>query len=260
MTTTTTAIPPSSDELHKAEGDYNVLFRVIHSYVETMYSSTAKFQESLDKYNRNRPSSRVYRNMVNSRLTSRFFRIDCNNDTDVSEEEESDISDEYQDHPLYNLNIQIIDFDEEDYKCIDLDNSEFYLFEQERCTFDRTLLDNWNLGVAPSSTTANIVKFTLMFFGFALVAFIIYISKWEYIKYFCIIVRNATVLSLLKHKNEALLRKHSLVSVGGCYMYDVFVSYSEQDRQWVLDELLPNLEKTEDISVCLHERDFQVSA
>lgn len=258
MTTPTTAIPPSSDELHKAEDDYNVLFRVIHSYVETMYSSTAKFQESLDKYNRNRPSSRVYRNMVNSRLTSRFFRIDCNNDTDVSEEEESDISDEYIDHPLYNLNIQIIDFDEEDYKCIDLDNSEFYLFEQERCTFDRTLLDNWNLGVASSSTTANIVKFTLMFFGFALVAFIIYISKWEYIKYFCIIVRNATVLSLLKHKNEALLRKHSLVSVGGCYMYDVFVSYSEQDRQWVLDELLPNLEKTEDISVCLHERDFQV--
>ncbi|EAT32867.1 AAEL014896-PA, partial [Aedes aegypti] len=182
--TTTSTISPS-EEMHKSEGDYNVLFRVIHSY--------------------------------------------------------------------------IIDFDEENYKCIDLDNSEFYLFEQERCTFDRTLLDNLNLGVAANTTTANIVKFTLMFFGFALVAFIIYISKWEYIKYFCIIVRNATVLSLLKHKNESLLRKQSLASVAGCYMYDVFVSYSEQDRQWVLDELLPNLERTEDIAVCLHERDFQVS-
>ncbi|EAT36163.2 AAEL011734-PA, partial [Aedes aegypti] len=247
----------NSIEMHKSEGDYNVLFRVIHSYVSTMYNSTAKFQESLDKYSRGRSSTRVYRKMVNSRMTSRFFRVDCNNDTDV-EEDDTDIPDDYVDHPLYDLNIQIIDFDEENYKCIDLDNSEFYLFEQERCTFDRTLLDNLNLGVAANTTTANIVKFTLMFFGFALVAFIIYISKWEYIKYFCIIVRNATVLSLLKHKNETLLRKQSLASVAGCYMYDVFVSYSEQDRQWVLDELLPNLERTEDIAVCLHERDFQV--
>lgn len=255
--TTTSTISPS-EEMHKSEGDYNVLFRVIHSYVSTMYNSTAKFQESLDKYSRGRSSTRVYRKMVNSRMTSRFFRVDCNNDTDV-EEDDTDIPDDYVDHPLYDLNIQIIDFDEENYKCIDLDNSEFYLFEQERCTFDRTLLDNLNLGVAANTTTANIVKFTLMFFGFALVAFIIYISKWEYIKYFCIIVRNATVLSLLKHKNETLLRKQSLASVAGCYMYDVFVSYSEQDRQWVLDELLPNLERTEDIAVCLHERDFQVS-
>ncbi|XP_065087548.1 toll-like receptor 6 [Ochlerotatus camptorhynchus] len=257
---TSTTATPLPTEMQKSQDDYNVLFRVIHSYVSTIYHSSTKFQETLEKYNRNRPSGRVYRKMVDARMGSRFFSIDCRNRTSAEEDERDVPATDYPSvsDPLYNLNIQIIDFDEDSYKCIDLDNSEFYLFEQERCTFDRSLLENLNFGSPVNTTTANAIKFSLMFFGFALVAFIIYISKWEYIKYFCIIVRNATVLSLLKHKNESLLRKQSLTSVAGCYMYDVFVSYSEQDRQWVLDELLPNLEKTEDIAVCLHERDFQV--
>lgn len=254
LTSTTANSLPT--ELQKSEYDYNVLFRVIHSYVSTINDSSTKFQKTIEKYSRYRPSGRIYRKMVDARMGSSFFRVDCRNETSV-EEDEQDLPATDPDY-LYNLNIQIIDFDEDSYKCIDLDNSEFHLFEQERCTFDRTLLENLNFGGPVNTTTANAIKFTLMFFGFALVAFIIYISKWEYIKYFCIIVRNATVLSLLKHKNEALLRKQSLTSVAGCYKYDVFVSYSEQDRQWVLDELLPNLEKTEDIAVCLHERDFQV--
>ncbi|XP_058832422.1 toll-like receptor 6 isoform X2 [Topomyia yanbarensis] len=222
--------------------EYDVLYRVVQSYVSNIYDSNSKFQESLNKY-RYEPSD------------PRFISINCNNETDTTNlppyVEEPDITD-----PLYGLQFQIIDFDEDSYKCIDLDDSEFYLLEQERCILDRAGL----LPFLPisNSTTAYIIKFTLIFFGFALVAFIIYISKWEHIKYFCIIVRNATILSMMTHKSEPFMRKESLASVTSCYTYDVFVSYSEQDRQWVLEQLLPNLEQTEDINVCLHERDFKV--
>ncbi|XP_047513275.1 toll-like receptor 5 isoform X2 [Pieris napi] len=42
------------------------------------------------------------------------------------------------------------------------------------------------------------------------------------------------------------------------FNYDVFVSYCNEDRAWVLDQLLPHVEIDCNISVCLHERDFQV--
>ncbi|XP_058464373.1 toll-like receptor 6 isoform X2 [Malaya genurostris] len=222
--------------------EYDVLSRLVQGYVSIIYDSNTKFQESLNKY-RIEPTD------------PRFIRINCSNDS-VTTNQPSTNDQPSSTDPLYGLQFQIIDFDEDRYKCIDLDDSEFNLLEQERCLLDRSAL----LPFLPitNSTAATIIKFSLIFFGFALVSFIIYISKWDHIKYFCIIVRNATILSMMTHKSESLMRKDSLASVISCYTYDVFVSYSEQDRQWVLEQLLPNLEQTEDINVCLHERDFKV--
>lgn len=42
------------------------------------------------------------------------------------------------------------------------------------------------------------------------------------------------------------------------FTYDVFVSYCDEDRPWVLEQLLPEVENNTPVSVCLHERDFQV--
>lgn len=44
------------------------------------------------------------------------------------------------------------------------------------------------------------------------------------------------------------------------YQYDVFVSYSGTDESWVVDELLPNLERRGPpfLQLCLHSRDFQL--
>ncbi|KFB37603.1 hypothetical protein ZHAS_00004845 [Anopheles sinensis] len=154
--------------------------------------------------------------------------------------------------------IQLIDYDADNYKCRDLENVEYNFDEQEKCTFDRTLLDELFFENFNNSTTTTVIKFLIIFFGFALVAFIIYVSKWDYVKYFCIILRNATVLSILRHKSEDLEGNRDRRLSTCSFAYDVFVSYSEHDRQWILDELLPNLERSEDISVCLHERDFKV--
>ncbi|XP_050975655.1 toll-like receptor 4 [Labeo rohita] len=44
------------------------------------------------------------------------------------------------------------------------------------------------------------------------------------------------------------------------YRYDVFVSYSSKDEHWVIEELLPNLERRGPpfLRLCLHSRDFQL--
>lgn len=42
------------------------------------------------------------------------------------------------------------------------------------------------------------------------------------------------------------------------FNYDAFISYCNEDRAWVLDYFLPHVEQDCNISVCLHERDFQV--
>jgi hypothetical protein len=56
---------------------------------------------------------------------------------------------------------------------------------------------------------------------------------------------------------ETIVRRKSTSSVD-LFLYDVFVSYSDYNRPWVLDEFIPNIEKRETINVCLHERDFTV--
>ncbi|XP_026322715.1 toll-like receptor 13 [Hyposmocoma kahamanoa] len=76
-----------------------------------------------------------------------------------------------------------------------------------------------------------------------------YVFRKNFI-YFCITMRNSATLSLIN--NDAVPED------GTFFNYDVFVSYCNDDRDWVLDYLLPHVEKDCNVCVCLHERDFQV--
>ena len=43
------------------------------------------------------------------------------------------------------------------------------------------------------------------------------------------------------------------------FLFDVFISYSQDDHEWVTNTLLPELEeKDPKLKVCIHERDFRV--
>ncbi|KAJ0182967.1 hypothetical protein K1T71_000943 [Dendrolimus kikuchii] len=73
-------------------------------------------------------------------------------------------------------------------------------------------------------------------------------------RYCFITMRNSAMLSLIKDKENI----DGTIPEGTIFYYDVFVSYCNEDREWVLDHLLPHLESDYNVSACLHERDFQV--
>lgn len=74
-------------------------------------------------------------------------------------------------------------------------------------------------------------------------------KNWWLIKHYITLVKESGTRYLLN--SNASLNNNK-------YVYDVFVSYSDIDRAWVLDHLIPNIEKESSMSVCFHERDFQV--
>lgn len=88
----------------------------------------------------------------------------------------------------------------------------------------------------------------------------LWVWKRKDIRYFCSILKNTMILSFDKDDQKTLVMKNRKRSNGNNddYRFDLFVSYSEKDRDFVLDQLIPNLEKRAEITICLHERDFQV--
>ena len=40
----------------------------------------------------------------------------------------------------------------------------------------------------------------------------------------------------------------------GSYVFDAFVSYANEDEDWVINELLPKVEYEAKIRLCLHQR------
>lgn len=116
--------------------------------------------------------------------------------------------------------------------------------------------DKNNTNVHDDSGMTNV--YLIIFFTFLPFLFItIFLyKKWWYIRYFCILIKNTTILSFFNNvEMDKIIKSYPQ----GEFAYDVFVSYSEQNRNWVLDEFIPNIEKREQINICLHERDFIVS-
>ncbi|XP_047016521.1 toll-like receptor 13 [Ictalurus punctatus] len=62
------------------------------------------------------------------------------------------------------------------------------------------------------------------------------------------------------HITRAWVEEAMRANRKGHYHFDVFVSYCGKDERWVVDELLPNLEKRGPpfLRLCLHSRDFEL--
>lgn len=164
-----------------------------------------------------------------------------------------------------NFTFQLIDYHENDYNCIDQATSQMLLFaDLDICVDDRASIHPDDASANSSSNTKDIrIAFIILsvVLVVGVVIYLVYALKCSNLRYFWINLRNSTVLSMMHNENEFILKKPKKGENNAHaddYMYDVFVSYSEQNREWVLDELLPNIEKRNEINVCLHERDFQV--
>ncbi|XP_068087177.1 toll-like receptor 13 isoform X2 [Anabrus simplex] len=75
--------------------------------------------------------------------------------------------------------------------------------------------------------------------------------KWWHIRICTRMLHNSGWFSIMSNEDEAESNNTEK------YFYDVFVSYSDPDRRWIMDHLLPNLEANYQVKVCLHERDFK---
>ncbi len=53
---------------------------------------------------------------------------------------------------------------------------------------------------------------------------------------------------------KARHRRHIELTDRPRYVFDAFVSYTHQDKNWVVKELLPKLEYDTGIRLCLHQR------
>ncbi|XP_069120259.1 toll-like receptor 4 [Argopecten irradians] len=57
-------------------------------------------------------------------------------------------------------------------------------------------------------------------------------------------------------RNKFTLKDHARGKDRLIYTYDAFISHAEEDSEFVLGDLLKNLEENSQLSVCLHQRDF----
>jgi hypothetical protein len=161
-----------------------------------------------------------------------------------------------------NLQTVLLDYDEnnEDYQCMNITEKQRQLFLEliDMCTHytpDKSpyseMSDVAIMALATSLPTMLIISVLL----------VLTYWKWWEIRYFCVLCKNSAILTFMDDDDggkETIVRRRSNNSSVEIFLYDVFVSYSDQNRDWVLNQFIPNIEQRESINVCLHERDFQV--
>lgn len=183
-----------------------------------------------------------------------------------------------------NFDFLLLDFNENDYKCSANDNlgysARFRFSDIEACpeididvtlpayegsSDDLTTTTEFLNGEIDddegneSSSREYVLLNWLIIIPIVVIGFVWYWKRRD-INYFLSLFKNSLILSFDADDKKSLMmsnRKTSLNSFDQ-FTYDVFVSYSDNDRAWVLDELIPNMENPTDINICLHERDFQV--
>ncbi|EDV97371.1 toll-like receptor 13 isoform X2 [Drosophila grimshawi] len=147
------------------------------------------------------------------------------------------------------LKFQLLDYDVNHYWCFD--ETEKLLVEDLVC--QTNILSDLETQISHYITVVMAVVGSLLFL--LIFGFIIYLKRWH-IHYYYASLKSAALLS--RASKESLDKFHRLSEEDPGVIYDIFISYCQNDRQWLLDELLPNVEESGDISICLHERDFQI--
>ncbi|XP_034105904.1 toll-like receptor 6 isoform X1 [Drosophila albomicans] len=147
------------------------------------------------------------------------------------------------------LKFQLLDYEATNYWCFN--ETDQIQVDQLNCQV-RAMAD---LELQIHNTVMIITAVIGSILGASILGFIIYLKRWH-IHYYYASLKSAALLS--RASKESLDKFHHLTEHDPNMVYDIFISYCQNDRPWVLEELLPNVEKSGDISICLHERDFQI--
>uniref|UniRef100_A0A182Q511 TIR domain-containing protein n=1 Tax=Anopheles farauti TaxID=69004 RepID=A0A182Q511_9DIPT len=159
--------------------------------------------------------------------------------------------------------VQLFDYEESEYLCMNFtSNEKLNPLELQECMIPDDELINSDMPTEEESEEEPAKNHTLVYvfvsiaISFLIVSALGLFYYWFHVKYFFKIIKNSAVLSFF-NDDKLYLDKSGLLKEAD-FHYDVFVSYSNADRTWVLDQLLPNMEGVSQINLCLHERDFEV--
>lgn len=250
-----------SVEFEDPEYYYNVMLREYHYYIKYAKES--------------------YNNMIFTPNEGNVKKLSSSPKMQLSSNCERNLNGTIDD-PNMNFDFLLFDYNENDYHCIETDkygNSNKRLVfneiascyqkdEQTEEPYDDLITTEseqmhkpeYEKFPNPSSSGRNfLIIYISVCVPLTAIGFLFFWKRTD-IRYFYAIFRNSLILSLNKDDKNAMVLKNrrGTTSMNDEYNYDVFVSYSDKDRGWVLDELIPNIEKRTEVTICLHERDFQV--
>ncbi|EDW95187.1 toll-like receptor 13 [Drosophila yakuba] len=145
------------------------------------------------------------------------------------------------------------------FQLLDYEASQYYCFNNT----DQLQVDELNCQIRSMSdltedlhrVTNTVIAVVGSIVGACVLGFIIYLKRWH-IHYYYSSLKSAALLS--SASKESVDNFTHISQRDPSAVYDIFISYCQNDRSWVLNELLPNVEETGDVSICLHERDFQI--
>jgi TIR domain/Leucine rich repeat len=253
------------DEYFDPQYHYEVFYRKYHFYISFADESCRNIME-----NTSQSSFKSSRRFIED---TTIAPVNC----DLLEKESK--------QPKFPLNFEflLLDYNENDYHCVDSDGlaKRKVLFNDitacvDRSTeslpirstppydgFERDEEKEFPENAESAQKNPNILLIIYVSVGIPLTLIIaLWFWKRRDIRYFCTIFKNTLILSLDKEDKKALMmtnrRQKSNNNNNDNYSYDVFVSYCDKDREWVLDHLIPNIERRSEVRICLHERDFQV--
>ncbi|KAH8293430.1 hypothetical protein KR054_000353 [Drosophila jambulina] len=151
--------------------------------------------------------------------------------------------------PDLSLKFQLLDYEASEYWCFN--NTDQLQVDQLNCQ-TRALSD---LTEELHHITTTVIAVVGSVVAVCILGFIIYLKRWH-IHYYYSSLKSAALLS--SASKESVESFSHISQRDPSAVYDIFISYCQNDRPWVLNELLPNVEEAGDISICLHERDFQI--
>ncbi|XP_017022730.1 toll-like receptor 1 isoform X1 [Drosophila kikkawai] len=149
----------------------------------------------------------------------------------------------------FSLKFQLLDYEASEYWCFN--NTDQLQVDQLNCQL-RALSD---LTEELHHITTTVIAVVGSVVAVCIVGFIIYLKRWHIHYYYSSLKSAALLSSASKESGESFSH---ISQRDPSAVYDIFISYCQNDRPWVLNELLPNVEEAGDISICLHERDFQI--
>ncbi|KAI8120036.1 hypothetical protein FF38_00747 [Lucilia cuprina] len=146
--------------------------------------------------------------------------------------------------------VQLLDYEEDHYWCYnETEKQTLIRLNCQRASLVDDIVEELD------SLTTYVIAIVGSLIAITVICLLVYWKRWH-IYYYYSSLKSAALLSSVSQEN--INKFQNLCDQQPHMIYDIFISYCQSDRDWIVQELMPNVEDSGDISICLHERDFQI--